>query len=305
MKNSGKKIRNRLSDICPVCGSHKISKLYPSDIDISKLSFTYVKTPYSSKTFRSVRCLYCTHVFCSPLPKNIYKNYLDVVDKEYLNYVESIKISAGIIIPQLQKYVSKGILLDVGCATGEFLDVAREFGYSVEGLELSKWSSEIARSKGIVIYRQRLKALAEKFPKKYDIITLFGVIEHFENPLEEMSYIQKLLKSNGVLLIWTGNIDSLPSKILGKSWWYWQGQHIQYFSEQSLNLLAEKSGIKHVATGIYPFVAMKDLLENSFSRYKFRKFIMIFAVLFFLIKPTWTFYIPGEMLWFGQKMHKT
>lgn len=301
MKNSGKKIKNRFYDACPVCKSHNTTELYPSDIEIKRLSFTYVKTPYSGKTFRSVRCLSCTHVFCSPLPKNIYKNYTDVVDEEYLNYVESINISAKIIIPHLQSYVAKGVLLDVGCATGEFLNAAREFGYSVEGLELSKWSCEIARSKGLSIHRQRLKILAKKFPKKYNIITLFGVIEHFENPVEEINYIEKLLKPGGILLIWTGNVDSLPSKVLKKSWWYWQGQHIQYFSEKSLNLLAKKSGIKHISTKIYPFVAMRDLLDNSFSRYRFRKFIMNFLTPLFKIKPTWTFYIPGEMLWFGQK----
>ena len=62
-------------DICPVCGSKKTIELYPSTVDLKKLSFTYVKTPDSGKTFRSVKCKSCTHVFCHPLPKNIYKNY--------------------------------------------------------------------------------------------------------------------------------------------------------------------------------------------------------------------------------------
>lgn len=295
------KITHVTKSVCTVCGSKKTKILFPADIDPQKVSFTYVKTPYSGKTFRALRCLNCTHVFCSPLPKNLYKNYEDVVDEQYLRYVKSIELSSQVILPIIKNYISSGKVLDVGCATGEFLSVARKFGYDVEGLELSRWSSSIASKKGIKIFRERLNSLAKKFSDRYEVITLFGVIEHFENPLEEMSYIKKLLKPGGLLVIWTGDVNSLPSKILGKSWWYWQGQHIQYFTEKSLNLLSKKFGIRHISTRTYPFVAMKGLLDNSLSRYKLRKPIMRLASPFFKIKQTWTFYIPGEMLWFGQR----
>lgn len=288
-------------DLCPICESKKTIELYKSDIDIKKLSFTYVKTPDSGKTFRSVKCLNCSHVFCSPLPKKIYKNYEDVVDKKYLHYTNSINEAAKIILPVLKKYIPKGKILDVGCATGEFLSVARDFGYTVEGLELSKWSSDIARSKNIKIHRSLLESVVSKNSKKYDVITLFGVIEHFEKPLEEMEYISKLLKPKGLLVIWTGDVNSLSSKFLGKSWWYWQGQHIQYFTEKSLTLVAKKAGIKHKSTKIYPFVATYGLLENSLSRYKNYRFLVRLTKILFFIKSKWTFYLPGEMLWFGVK----
>ncbi len=291
-------------DLCPICRSYETAQLYPSDIDLKKLSFTYVKTPDSGKTFRSVRCLNCSHVFCNPLTKNIYKNYEDVVDKKYLHYTESINESAKVILPIIKKYISKGKILDVGCATGEFLSVARDFGYTVEGLELSKWSSDIARSKKIKVYRGLLKSIASKNSKRYDVITLFGVIEHFEKPADEMTYISKLLKPGGLLVIWTGDINSISSKILKHNWWYWQGQHIQYFSHKSLNLLAKNSGFEHITTKTYPFVATYDLLDNSLSRYRLRKLIMKLSIPFFKARSTWTFYIPGEMLWLGQKTSK-
>jgi len=288
-------------DICPVCGSTKTNQLYAPDIDLKKLSFTYIKTPNSGKTFRSVRCLNCTHVFCSPIPKNIYKKYEDVVDKQYLRYTKSIKESAKVILPMIKKFIPEGKILDVGCATGEFLNVAREFGYVVEGLELSKWSSDIARSKGIKIYRSLLKSIASKNSKKYDVITLFGVIEHFEKPGEEMAYISKLLKPGGLLIVWTGDINSISSKLLKHNWWYWQGQHIQYFSSKSLILLGKTYGLKHITTKIYPFVGTYGLVENSLSRYKIKFFLMILLKPLFLLKPEWIIYLPGEMLWFAKK----
>lgn len=288
-------------DVCPICRSKRTAQLYKSDIDIKKLSFTYVKTPNSGKTFRSVKCLNCTHVFCSPLPKDIYKNYEDVVDEKYLQYTKSISESARVILPMIQKYVPKGKILDIGCATGEFLSTARDFGYEVEGLELSRWSSSIAKSKNIKVHRGLLKSLAAKNSRKYDVITLFGVIEHFENPRIEIEYISKLLKPGGLLVIWTGNVNSISSRILKHNWWYWQGQHIQYFSSKSLTLLGNLCGLKHVTTKIYPFVGTYGLVENSLSRYKRKKLLMKLLKPLFFVKPTWVIRLPGEMLWFGIK----
>lgn len=288
-------------DLCPICRSYKTLELYPSNIELEKLSFTYVKAPDSGKTFRSVRCLNCSHVFCFPLPKNIYKNYEDVVDNQYLRYTISIRDSASIILPLIKKIIPTGKILDVGCATGEFLSKAREFGYSVEGLELSKWSSEIARKKGIKVYRILLKSLASKYSNRYDVITLFGVIEHFENPKKEMEYIKKLLKPGGIIVVWTGDVNSISSRILKRNWWYWQGQHIQYFSSESLNVLAKKCGIRHLFTKTYPFVARYGLVENSLSRYSVGALITKLLKPFFLLKSKWILYLPGEMLWFGRK----
>jgi len=291
-------------DKCPICKSSKTIQLYSSNIELSKLSFTYTKTPDSNKTFRVVRCNNCSHVFCSPIPKNIYKNYKDVVDREYLNYMDSLRISAELILPIIVKNMPKGRLLDVGCATGEFLTVAKNFGYSVEGLELSKWSSEIARKKGLRVYTDSLKTLVNKYPARYDVITLFGVIEHFENPLDEITYINKLLKPEGLLVIWTGDVNSISSKVLGRRWWYWQGQHIQYFSHKSLNVLSKACGFKHVVTKVYPFVATYGLMNNYLGRYYFRPWVMILLKPLFRIKRIWTIRLPGEMLWIGRKVSK-
>ncbi len=291
-------------DQCPVCKSSKVVELYPSNIELSKLSFTYTKTPDSNKTFRVVRCISCTHVFCSPIPKNIYKNYEDVVDHEYLNYMDSLRISAGLVLPIIVKNKPKGRLLDVGCATGEFLTVAKDFGYSIEGLELSKWSSRIARKKGLRVYTESLESLAKRFPGRFDVITLFGVIEHFEFPADEVNYLNKLLKTGGILVIWTGDVDSIMSKILRRRWWYWQGQHIQYFSHKSLNVLSKVCGFKHITTEVYPFVATYGLMNNYLGRYYFRPWVMVFLKPFFRIKRIWTIRLPGEMLWIGRKVNK-
>lgn len=292
---------NNLISKCPICKSENTVELYPSDVDIKKLSFTYEFTQESRKTFRVVRCRDCTHVFCSPLPKNIYKNYEDVVDLEYLRHSQSRKLSAKAVLSDISKYISNGRLLDVGCATGDFLSVANEFGYSVDGLELSHWSSEIARKRGINVYSNSIKSLARKFPKKYDVVTLWGVIEHFEYPGQEMQYLNQLLKPGGFLVLWTGDVDGIVSRLLGRKWWYWQGQHIQYFTHKSLNYLAEINGFEHIRTKRYPLAVTCKQLDNSLKRYRFKKLFMMLIKPMFIIKPIWYLRLPGEMFWIGRK----
>jgi 2-polyprenyl-3-methyl-5-hydroxy-6-metoxy-1,4-benzoquinol methylase len=299
--NMGKTAGVKISK-CPICMSKNNFELYPANVDFKKLVFTYEFTPECQKTFRVVRCRGCSHVFCSPLPKNIYKNYEDVVDREYLRHSQSRKLSSLSVLNAINNYASKGKLLDVGCATGDFLEEARSAGYSAEGLELSRWSAEVARKKGITVFRNRLKTLAEKFPQRYDIITMWGVIEHFENPLAEMTYVNKLLKPNGILAIWTGNVDGIMSQILGRRWWYWQGQHIQYFTNKSLDNLASLTGFEVIATKRYPMAATYEQIDNSLSRYRFQKYLMPLVKILFLIKPIWYLRLPGEMLWLGRKV---
>lgn len=289
---------------CPICKSQNTFEWYPENIDIGNLTFTYEFTPESQKTFRVVRCRDCTHAFCSPLPKNIFKNYEDVVDKEYLHHSQTRRLSAKSVLNIISHYTSLGRLLDIGSATGDFLEVAKDFGYSVEGLELSRWSSGIARSKGIKIHKELLVSLSHRFPGRYDIITMLGVIEHFQNPRDESLYINRLLKPGGILVIWTGDVNGIMSRILGRRWWYWQGQHIQYFTHASLNYLANSLGFKHITTKKYPIAATYEQLENSLSRYKFGKYVMPIIKPLFKIKPIWYLRLPGEMLWFARKTSK-
>lgn len=290
-----------MSDKCPICRSKDTFELYPSNVDIAKLSFTYEFTPESQKTFRVVRCRSCTHAFCSPLPRNMYKNYENVIDKQYLRQSETRKLSAKTVLETMRQHVSSGKLLDVGCATGDFLTVAKDFGYSVEGLELSRWSSEIVVRKGIKVHKELLKSISSRLSQRFDVITMWGVIEHFQNPLQEMIYINKLLKTGGILAIWTGDVDGLMSRILGRRWWYWQGQHVQYFTNLSLSYLTKLSGFEHITTKTYPIAATYEQVVNSLSRYKFQKYLLPIIKLVFSIKPVWYLHLPGEMLWFARK----
>ena len=222
---------------CPVCGNENLTEMYPSQIgDADRVQFSYTFSPAHSKTFRTVSCHDCTHVFCSPIPENIGKSYVDVVDDEYLRHEDSRRLAAAEVIRALRRVDGPGSkrLLDVGCATGDFLDCAQEAGYAVEGLEVSEWSAKIARNRGFQVHGEFLDTFVASHKGQYDVVTLWGVIEHFGRPLDELRHIRQLLKPNGILALWTGDISSITSRALGRKWWSLaRAAHSVFYGRQS------------------------------------------------------------------------
>jgi predicted TPR repeat methyltransferase len=234
-------------------------------------------------------------VFCWPVPSSISDEYSDVVDEEYLRHRDSRVFAASACLDTITRYVSTGRLLDVGCATGDFLAVARDRHYVAEGLELSAWSASIARGRGLTIYDQPLVSLAEQMPGAFDVATLWGVIEHFAHPADEMARLASLLKPGGLLALWTGDVDSITSRLLGRRWWYWQGQHIQYFSKRSMQRLVRDVGLEMVGIRLYPFGATHQTISNSLGRYVLGPLIEPILTLPFRLRPAWHLLLPGEM----------
>jgi 2-polyprenyl-3-methyl-5-hydroxy-6-metoxy-1,4-benzoquinol methylase len=286
---------------CPVCGSEGVQTWYPADVhDAEQVSFSYTFSPQHNRTFQVLRCRACTHAFCCPIPDNIAQWYRDVIDEEYLRHEESRTLSAEAVLRTLNSRGRGNRLLDVGCATGDLLAAAKRIGFEPEGLELSDWSSRLARERGFVVHQDSLETLAQRSPRSYDFITLMGVIEHFSCPRAELNHLRRLLKSGGVLAIWTGDVDCILSRILGRRWWYWQGQHIQYFTRRSLVRLIQDTGFEVVAMRRFPFAATSRQITNSLRRYRLAKLLGWLVWPFFLMKPVWFLRLPGEMLMLAQ-----
>lgn len=252
---------------CPVCNNNDFKIIYPDTIGDKRTSFNYNYTANYNLTYRIIKCNICSHHYASPRPIDMWSNYeADSVDQLYLNNQRQRIETNKKVIKEIIKYKPNGKLLDVGCATGDFLTIAKDF-FDVEGLELSEWSSKIAKEQGFIIHHKLLNQMPEK--EEYDVLTLWGVIEHFEYPKTEIDNISKILKKGGLVCLWTGDVNSITAKLLGKKWWYYQGQHIQMFTKKSICQLFDSCGYEPVYYGRYPYIATMDSLNNSISRYPF------------------------------------
>jgi 2-polyprenyl-3-methyl-5-hydroxy-6-metoxy-1,4-benzoquinol methylase len=136
---------------------------------------------------------------------------------------------------------SRGRLLDVGAATGFFLDLARKRGWQVTGVEPSAHAAAMGRAKGIDVTTGILDDC--DFPENsFDAITLWDVIEHVPEPMSTLRKVNRLLKPSGVLAINTPDSSSLVATLMGMKWHLIvPPEHLNLFHKKSLRRAVEAS----------------------------------------------------------------
>ncbi len=140
-------------------------------------------------------------------------------------------------------------LLDFGCGSGLFLELAEERGFDVTGVDLSPDSVKLANER---LRRGRaFHGEAEEIPEiaqgGFDVITLWSVLAHLPRPLEDFDRFRRLLAPGGVLLILTVNARSLLLKSSGSRWNGFTKNHLMFYSAQTLPVLLGRTGFAGVA----------------------------------------------------------
>jgi SAM-dependent methyltransferase len=144
----------------------------------------------------------------------------------------------------MQPYWQLGRILDVGCFTGKFLSVAKEAGWRASGLEISKEAVEHARSQLGLDVRQDTLLMTDLEPETFDVVTMFDVVEHFQEPLLNLKKVAQLLRPKGILYIETPNFNSIPRYLLGKNWNVFFPWHFYYFNARTINNTLELAGFR-------------------------------------------------------------
>lgn len=161
-----------------------------------------------------------------------------------------------------------GSLLDVGAGTGDFLKMAKEKEWKVSGMEPNLQAAALASKKGIV-----LKNSLEEFNgRKFDVVTLWHVLEHIPNLDETIELLSSIVKSNGSLVIAVPNFKSFDAAHYGKFWAaYDVPRHLWHFSKESIEkLFAANFELEKIEPMIFDSFYVSLLSEkyktgNSFS----------------------------------------
>ncbi len=216
------------------------------------------------------------------------------------------------MINKLQIFIGRRNLrnlrvLDIGCFTGDFLNILEKEKAEVYGVELQKEAAVIANKKfPDRIIKKNIVNLKNEFKHaSFDCITMLGLIEHVTNPRKTLLLASRLLKSNGVLIIQTPNSNSLPARLTGKFWpVYTPLEHINIFSKKSLKIELEKLGFKNFKSKrhvkVMPFSYLFQILDTFGPDWK------KFLTPLFLVLPEKFKNIPlpfyiGEYLYFAVK----
>jgi len=206
-----------------------------------------------------LECLQCGHRYSNTSLEN--KNHIKTVYNDqyflgggdgYPNYFKERKILINRgrnYARMLKKYTQPGLVLDVGAACG----------FLLKGFELEGWQGMgIEPNQNMVIYgNEELKVNLinapfeeSSFNKQFDLIALIQVIGHFYDLDKALKKINQQTKNDGLLLVESWDMASLPAKLLGKYWHeYSPPSVLNWFSKKTLISILGQYGFEPIKFG--------------------------------------------------------
>lgn len=246
---------------CNTCGSSAIGRYLRSDAGTI------------------LRCTSCDTVFISPeqqesAAESLYsQDYFTeregyffhdgVVDASGQESPHIADFRAGLALIEAHTH-EPGRLLDIGCATGSFLSLARAKGWECRGVEVSAFAAAQARERtGCEVFCGRLED-APFGHGTFDVITMWDLLEHLPDPLGGLERARSLLKPGGLLLVNTPNENSLLRQVArllyrGSGGWMtapvnrlYHRYHLYYFAAETLEALLRRAGFEVVELNVKP-----------------------------------------------------
>jgi SAM-dependent methyltransferase len=164
-------------------------------------------------------------------------------EEKWPRYIAFEKTKNDKIIYALNDYlILNRKVLDVGCNTGMLLDYAKKRGCETHGVEPSIASRATLQAKGHASYEG-----IQDVSGGYDVITAFDLVEHLYDLPKFFRSMHALLNEDGVLIILTGNPQSLSAKISSNHWWYLKApEHIVFPSLKYIESISGYKLINHI-----------------------------------------------------------
>jgi SAM-dependent methyltransferase len=229
---------------CSLCGGHE--------------SRTIRRNRWQTLDLKIVQCSVCGLLQVDPIPESEilnsfygedyfhsdsplqggYENYSadeSFIRKTFLRRLREANITS--------KQVASAAALDLGCATGVFLDVLSAAGWYAQGLELSPAAAQKAKDKGFDVFLGDWQKAS--YPDQtFGLISLWDVIEHFPDPLKALRLCHQWLVPGGVLLLSTPDASAALARLLGPFWLGFRsaGEHVLFFSRQTITHALEEAG---------------------------------------------------------------
>lgn len=242
---------------CNLCYDDCYDVLYPSTITDSILqpeefACTSLRHGHHHKI---VRCRKCGLIYSNPRdPSQLIENFYRNVKDETYCYVSQARIKTfKRAMLHLERYRKGFRLLDLGCYTGLFMDIARLRGWEVFGIEPSVWASMIARDKnGLCVINGSIFDEKEIKDNFFDVITMWDVLEHLVNPRAALEICHRKLSKGGIIAISTMRCEGVFFSLCGHRWPWFMRMHLFYFTLNTLSRLLKEAGFRIL--GIHPYV---------------------------------------------------
>ncbi len=231
---------------CILCGSRE------ADFAASGYDYEYASVP---NRFNFLKCQQCGHLYLNPRPSArdlnvIYPpNYYAFSEDQSGNPIvgffrkaweaQKVKDFRRIVGPGKKK------ILDVGCSEGRFLSILKEFGspnWELIGIDFDAEATARCQKRG---FRAEVGRIEEFQPEeKFDVVIMFQLIEHVEDPVATCRQVKKILNPGGIFIIETPNPAGLDYHWFKKSYWghYHFPRHWNLFTRGNLRKMLNEGG---------------------------------------------------------------
>ena len=256
--------------ICPICGSTRLREVLKG-----------VKDYVTDVAFTVIHCDECEVDFTFPQPDNM-EAFYPAKYRRYNKWVAAILTSMyRFQVNRWRRFYRKsGSAVELGCGDGLMLDALRRYGWRVAGTERTQeMADEVQKNLGFPVYVGGL----EKIPagEKFDLIILFQVLEHLNDPLGVLKQCTSLLREGGKLVIAVPNVRSWQARYSSGYWFHLDvPRHLFHFSgislRNALNLAGlQLQGISFISFEHDPYGWVQSILNRHFdNKNKLTRYLM-------------------------------
>jgi SAM-dependent methyltransferase len=242
---------------CPLCSSPRAAPLF------------------TKQGFDFVRCVECGLVYVNPQLREsvVLKEYefaetsdlwFDVLMSPRQEELDRAKFRR--ILDLLEAYRGGGRILDVGCSTGLFLELARARGWTGVGIEFAPRARAYAsEARGLEVLDVPL-ARAGFEPETFDAVALLSVLEHTNDPRRVLRECARVLRHGGALYVIVPNVESVACRVLRECARTFDGRnHLVYFSGSTLTRLLDSTGFeaKRLTTAVSSLEPVLEYLAGE------------------------------------------
>lgn len=202
-----------------------------------------------------VRCLNCGQRYVWPVPSDAvlaaiydpgyYRGGCGSVGfSDYAALTPARRHMFGRHLDRIGRLVRPGRVLDVGCATGDFLLVAGERGWEALGVDPSP-AREQAQAAGVRMVGRTIDD-ADVAPHSLDLITFWDVLEHLPDPVASLRRARHLLTPGGLVAATVPNAGSAVARLSGTRWFGYKtaGEHLQFFNPATISRCFTAAGFR-------------------------------------------------------------
>jgi 2-polyprenyl-3-methyl-5-hydroxy-6-metoxy-1,4-benzoquinol methylase len=241
---------------CDLCGGKKFSLVGSFDSaewDLIKKYYLeneeennpFLKIP---QKFNLLKCNSCGLSFVNPrinddVVNRFYREYFSGKYRDYIHSYDSLfredvyREYFKMIKPFLPSIVANKKFLDIGCATGEFMKVVSENGFSSMGIDVVSDSLKKAKNYGEVLIGDALEQLEKIREKSLFLVVMVDSIEHLASPRRVLELVNEKMEEGGIIFIETPNLEN-GSDIMSR--------HFHLFSQDTIVLALKKCGFETV-----------------------------------------------------------